>query len=237
MLRPFHAAGPEVRMRLARRDRARWSRRAGARRRARAVHAEFRAARTNTSGPSRSGVQVTLDNLLPARDVAGGVRRPGDLRAHRYRHRPRPPPPRAHRRRALQVRRAAGRDRRAGASTPRRGVRVVGLHAHSGSGIFDVANWSETGELLAELAARFPDVQRRRSGRRPRRAGARRARPDSIWRAWMRRWRGLQAAHPRCRVLAGARALPGGPGRRVAGARHAAEGQGRACATSASRPA
>ncbi len=38
------------------------------------------------------------------------------------------------------------------------GVRVTGLHAHTGSGIFDVANWTETGALLAGLAARFPDV-------------------------------------------------------------------------------
>lgn len=38
------------------------------------------------------------------------------------------------------------------------GVRVTGLHAHTGSGIFDVANWTETGALLADLAARFPDV-------------------------------------------------------------------------------
>ncbi|MGD0502085.1 MAG: bifunctional aspartate kinase/diaminopimelate decarboxylase [Steroidobacteraceae bacterium] len=37
-------------------------------------------------------------------------------------------------------------------------VRVVGLHAHTGSGILDVANWTETGTLLAELAVRFPDV-------------------------------------------------------------------------------
>ena len=37
-------------------------------------------------------------------------------------------------------------------------VRVVGLHAHTGSGILDVANWTETGTLLAELAARFPEV-------------------------------------------------------------------------------
>ncbi len=37
-------------------------------------------------------------------------------------------------------------------------VRVTGLHAHTGSGIFEVANWTETGALLAELARRFPDV-------------------------------------------------------------------------------
>jgi len=39
------------------------------------------------------------------------------------------------------------------------GARVVGLHAHTGSGIFDVANWTETGMLLADLARRFPDVR------------------------------------------------------------------------------
>jgi bifunctional diaminopimelate decarboxylase / aspartate kinase len=38
-------------------------------------------------------------------------------------------------------------------------VRVIGLHAHTGSGIFDVANWTETGVLLAELARRFPEVR------------------------------------------------------------------------------
>lgn len=37
-------------------------------------------------------------------------------------------------------------------------VRIVGLHAHTGSGIMDVHNWTETGELLGELAGRFPDV-------------------------------------------------------------------------------
>jgi diaminopimelate decarboxylase/aspartate kinase len=37
-------------------------------------------------------------------------------------------------------------------------VRVTGLHAHTGSGIFDVVNWTETGALLAGLAKRFPDV-------------------------------------------------------------------------------
>jgi diaminopimelate decarboxylase/aspartate kinase len=37
-------------------------------------------------------------------------------------------------------------------------VRVTGLHAHTGSGIFDVANWTETGALLANLGQRFPHV-------------------------------------------------------------------------------
>jgi bifunctional diaminopimelate decarboxylase / aspartate kinase len=38
------------------------------------------------------------------------------------------------------------------------GVRVTGLHAHTGSGIFDVANWTETGVLLGQLARRFPQA-------------------------------------------------------------------------------
>jgi bifunctional diaminopimelate decarboxylase / aspartate kinase len=38
------------------------------------------------------------------------------------------------------------------------GVRVTGLHAHTGSGVFNVDNWTETGALLGELAARFPHV-------------------------------------------------------------------------------
>ena len=38
-------------------------------------------------------------------------------------------------------------------------VRIVGLHAHSGSGIFDVSIWQENAALLAELTQRFPDVR------------------------------------------------------------------------------
>jgi diaminopimelate decarboxylase/aspartate kinase len=39
------------------------------------------------------------------------------------------------------------------------GTRIVGLHAHTGSGIFNVANWSETGAVLADLTRRFSDVR------------------------------------------------------------------------------
>jgi diaminopimelate decarboxylase/aspartate kinase len=45
------------------------------------------------------------------------------------------------------------------ALTANAGVRVTGLHAHAGSGIFDVANWTETGALLGGLAGRFPQVR------------------------------------------------------------------------------
>ncbi len=43
--------------------------------------------------------------------------------------------------------------------TLRHDVHVTGLHAHAGSGIFNVANWTETGVLLAGLADRFPQVR------------------------------------------------------------------------------
>ena len=36
---------------------------------------------------------------------------------------------------------------------------IVGLHAHTGSGIFSVRNWIETAELLSGLRTRFPGVR------------------------------------------------------------------------------
>jgi diaminopimelate decarboxylase/aspartate kinase len=39
------------------------------------------------------------------------------------------------------------------------GVRIVGLHAHNGSGVFDVRNWEQTATLLASLAQQFRDVR------------------------------------------------------------------------------
>ncbi|MBM4216000.1 MAG: bifunctional aspartate kinase/diaminopimelate decarboxylase [Gammaproteobacteria bacterium] len=39
------------------------------------------------------------------------------------------------------------------------GARVVGLHAHTGSGVFDVDNWRDTGNYLAGLLRVFPDVR------------------------------------------------------------------------------
>jgi len=43
--------------------------------------------------------------------------------------------------------------------TARADARVIGLHAHTGSGIFEVDNWTETGTKLSELARRFPHVK------------------------------------------------------------------------------
>jgi diaminopimelate decarboxylase/aspartate kinase len=40
----------------------------------------------------------------------------------------------------------------------RQQARVVGLHAHTGSGIFDIENWSENAALFFELLRDFPDV-------------------------------------------------------------------------------
>jgi diaminopimelate decarboxylase/aspartate kinase len=40
----------------------------------------------------------------------------------------------------------------------RAGARVVGLHAHKGSGIRSPEEWADTGLLLASVAARFPDA-------------------------------------------------------------------------------
>ena len=39
------------------------------------------------------------------------------------------------------------------------GARVVGLHAHTGSGVFSVDNWQSVGETLTALTQRFPDVR------------------------------------------------------------------------------
>ena len=39
------------------------------------------------------------------------------------------------------------------------GARVTGLHAHTGSGNFDVHCWLEVAEALSDVATRFPDVR------------------------------------------------------------------------------
>ncbi|HEX7113617.1 MAG TPA: bifunctional aspartate kinase/diaminopimelate decarboxylase [Steroidobacter sp.] len=38
-------------------------------------------------------------------------------------------------------------------------ARIVGLHAHTGSGVFGVENWHSVGEILSGLAQRFRDVR------------------------------------------------------------------------------
>jgi diaminopimelate decarboxylase/aspartate kinase len=116
------------------------------------------AARSEYEVAFARGVRVTLDNLYPLQMWPGVFRGrdiflridPGFGRGHH------------------QHVRTAGVHSKFGvplseadelvALTNDAGVRVTGLHAHSGSGIFDVDNWTETGALLADLARRFPHV-------------------------------------------------------------------------------
>jgi len=39
------------------------------------------------------------------------------------------------------------------------GARIIGLHAHSGSGILDAGSWADVAATLTELARAFPDVR------------------------------------------------------------------------------
>ncbi len=43
--------------------------------------------------------------------------------------------------------------------TTEAGARIVGLHTHSGSGIFDLGTWQENAAMLSGLVQRFPDVR------------------------------------------------------------------------------
>jgi diaminopimelate decarboxylase/aspartate kinase len=61
--------------------------------------------------------------------------------------------------RACQVRYSAVRTRRTGKARQGCGARIVGLHAHTGSGVFEVRNWKEVGQLLGDLTRRFPHVR------------------------------------------------------------------------------
>ena len=38
-------------------------------------------------------------------------------------------------------------------------IRILGLHAHTGSGVFDAASWAETASVLGSIQQRFPDVR------------------------------------------------------------------------------
>jgi diaminopimelate decarboxylase/aspartate kinase len=46
-----------------------------------------------------------------------------------------------------------------GSLVEKSGARVVGLHAHTGSGVLSAGAWQDTGERLVELTKRFPDVR------------------------------------------------------------------------------
>jgi diaminopimelate decarboxylase/aspartate kinase len=107
----------------------------------------------------QKGVQVTLDNLYPLREWPELFRRQDVLLRIDT----------GHGRGHHQHVRTAGEQSKFGIPlfeldelrqlAGERQVRVVGLHAHTGSGIFNVGNWTETAELLAGLLGRFPDVR------------------------------------------------------------------------------
>ena len=106
------------------------------------------------------------------------------------------------------------------------GARVTGLHAHTGSGIFNVANWTETGAILAELALRFPDVRVVDLGGGlgvPEQA----AQTEIDLSALNAGVAALKVRFPRAAVLDGAGALPRRQGRRAGGPGDPVEGQGR----------
>ena len=54
---------------------------------------------------------------------------------------------------------AVGELDRVSALVARHGVRVVGLHAHVGSGILDASSWNEVAVFLAALTERFPTAK------------------------------------------------------------------------------
>ncbi len=106
-----------------------------------------------------AGAHVTLDNLYPLRawpDLFGGreiILRmdPGHGRGHH-----------AHVRTAGDRSKfgiALGAAGEAQRLAERAGARVVGLHAHVGSGIVAAKTWAETAQRLAALTERFPEVR------------------------------------------------------------------------------
>ena len=106
------------------------------------------------------------------------------------------------------------------------GVTINGLHAHAGSGVFDVDNWTQVGSVLVGLVKRFPDVKYIDVGGGlgvPDRVEGREldlARLDAALAK-------VASAIPGVTLVARARTLPRGQCRRVAGARHADQDQER----------
>ena len=116
------------------------------------------------------------------------------------------------------------------------GVTINGLHAHAGSGVFDVDNWTQVGSVLVGLVKRFPEVKYidvggglgvpdRVEGRELDLAQARRGAGEG------------EGAIPGVDAVARARPLPRRERRRAAGARDADQDRRAASATWASPPA
>jgi diaminopimelate decarboxylase/aspartate kinase len=106
----------------------------------------------------QQGIQVTLDNLYPLQawpEIFNGQRLfirvdPGEGQGHH------------------EKVRTAGEQSKFGVSrseidelarlTEKAGAKIIGIHAHSGSGILDPGNWHTIANELAQVAQRFPDV-------------------------------------------------------------------------------
>ncbi len=130
-----------------------------ARSRSHPVHAEFRRDAPNMPGRSTQDIQLTIDNVYMLREWGELFRGRGvfiriDTGTGRGHH---------------HHVRTAGAHAKFGVPMAdideltrliaRHGVTVAGLHAHSGSGIFDADNWAEVAMRLLDLAQRFPELQ------------------------------------------------------------------------------
>ncbi len=126
---------------------------------AHSVHAELRAAQ-RIRASARAGRLGHARQPVPAEALGQELQGQGPLRPHRHGAGPRPPRARAHGGRALEVRHPAVRDRRAASTaSTKAGARIVGLHAHTGSGVLSANAWLETGRQLLKLLEKLPDVR------------------------------------------------------------------------------
>ncbi len=78
----------------------------------------------------------------------------------------------------------------------RHGVEVFGLHAHTGSGITDISNWTSTAEVLMEAGAQARDRHHAQPRWRLRRSRFHASAPPWTWRRWMRNCWSSRPAHP-----------------------------------------
>lgn len=117
------------------------------------------AARDEYAWAFARGVQVTLDNLYPLQhwpELFAGRRLfvrldPGSGRGHH-----------AHvRTGGSQSKFGIARSEVAELLEAARvaGARLIGLHVHTGSGIFELRNWTDTAQYLESLRSMFPDVE------------------------------------------------------------------------------
>ena len=226
ILQAVPRAGPRLRVRVARRSRARP--RDAARASIASASCSRRTSRRapNTSGRVEQGIWVTLDNLHPLKawpELFKGrelfVRiDTGHGRGHHDKVRTAG----VHSKFGVPLFEMDELERLVKAA----GAKVVGLHAHTGSGVFSVDNWQVGGRHADGADAA---IQRRAHGR-PRRRSRRAGAPRSAGRhaAGVRRdARRAQGRASEAGAVDRAGPLSRCGSRRAAGAGHAAQGQGR----------